>query len=122
MKRIIALFAFSALLLSGCQIENPSYPFRIKITNPNGVAIQNVTVEASVDVPGSREEAYFIGVTGLDGIVEFEYDYEAVFKVLGTRGENPFTHIGCGFIKLEPNKTVETEIVLLPYDPSDPGC
>ena len=79
-------------------------PFRIKITNPNGVAIQNVTVEASVDVPGYREEAYFIGVTGLDGVVEFEYDYEAVFKVLGTRGENPFTHIGCGFIKLEPKK------------------
>ena len=84
--------------------------------------IQNVIVEASVDVPGYREEAYFIDTTGFDGMVEFEYEYEAVFKILATRGGNPFTHIGCGFIKLEPNTTAESKIILLPYDPSDPGC
>jgi hypothetical protein len=59
-----------------------------------------VIVEASVDVPGYREEAYFIDTTGFDGMVEFEYEYEAVFKILATRGGNPFTHIGCGFISL----------------------
>lgn len=122
MKKILALTALCLLVLTGCRIDSPTYKFKIKVTNPDGVAIQNVIVEASVDVPGHREEAFMVDTTGFDGIVEFEYDYEAVFKVLGTRGENPFTHIGCGFIKLEPNKTVETEIVLLPYDPSDPGC
>jgi hypothetical protein len=122
MKKIFAFVVLSVLVLSGCRIENPTYPFRVKVTNAQGVPIQNVVVEASVDVPGYREEAYFIDTTGFDGVVEFQYDYEAVFKILGTRGENPFTHIGCGFIKLEPNKTVETKIILLPYDPSDPGC
>ena len=122
MKKIVFLFALSAMLFTGCRIDNPTYAFRIKVTNHDGVAIHNVVVEASVDVPGNREEAYMVDTTGLDGMVEFEYDYEAVFKILGTRGGNPFTHIGCGFVKLEANETVETSIILLPYDPSDPGC
>ena len=122
MKKLIFLFILSVSMLSSCRVENPTYSFRIKVTNADGVAIQNVIVEASVDVPGYREEAYMIDTTGLDGVVEFEYDYEAVFKILGTRGCNPFTHIGCGFIKLEPNQTVESTIILLPYDPADPGC
>ena len=122
MKKIVFLFALSAFLFSGCRIDNPTYSFRIKVTNPDGVAIQNVVVEASVDVPGHREEAYMVDTTSFDGVVEFEYDYEAVFKILGTRGGNPYTHIGCGFVKLEANQTVESSIILLPYDPSDPGC
>ena len=122
MKKFITLSIISLLVATGCRIDNPTYAFRIKVTNANGVPIQNVVVEASVDVPGHRDEAYMVDTTGLDGIVEFEYDYEAVFKVLGTRGGNPFTHIGCGFIKLEENQTVESTIILLPYDPLDPGC
>ena len=122
MKKLLVLPLLVFLLLSGCQIENPTYPFRVKVTNASGVPIQNVIVEASVDVPGYREEAYFIDTTGFDGMVEFEYKYEAVFKILATRGGNPFTHIGCGFIKLEANTTVQSKIILLPYDPSDPGC
>ena len=122
MKKVIFLFILSISILSGCRIENPTYTFRIKVTNTDGIPIQNVMVEASVDVPGHRAEAYMVDKTGLDGIVEFEYDYEAVFKILTTRGGNPFTHIGCGFIKLEPNQTVESTIIILPYDPADPGC
>jgi len=122
MKKFIALSIISLLVITGCRIDNPTYAFRVKVTNANGVPIQNVVVEASVDVPGHRDEAYMVDTTGLDGMVEFEYDYEAVFKVLGTRGGNPFTHIGCGFIKLEANQTVEATIILLPYDPTDPGC
>ena len=59
------------------------------MTNPDGVAIQNVVVEASVDVPGHREEAYMVDTTGFDGVVEFEYDYEAVFKILGNARRQP---------------------------------
>jgi len=122
MKKILALTALSLLVLTGCRIENPTYKFKVKVTNPDGVPIQNVIVEASVDVPNHRDEAYMIDTTGFDGMVEFEYEYEAVFKILATRGGNPFTHIGCGFIKLEPNSVVQSKIILLPYDPSDPGC
>lgn len=121
MKKL-AVFLLLASVFAGCRIENPTYPFRIKVTNADGVPIQNVIVEASVDVPNPREEAYFIDTTSFDGVVEFEYDYEAVFKILGVRGEVPYTHVGCGFVKLEPNTTVETSIIMLPYDPSDPGC
>ena len=122
MKKVLFLPLGCVLIFPGCRIENPSYGFKIKVTNADGVAIQNVVVEASVDVPGHRDEARMVDTTGFDGVVEFEYDYEAVFRILGTRGANPFTHIGCGFIKLEPNQTVETSIIMLPYDPTDPGC
>lgn len=111
----------AALFTTGCRIESPTYPFRVKVTNASGVPIQNVVVEVSVDVPNYRDEAYAIDTTGFDGIVEFEYDLEAVFKVTATRGV-PYTHIGCGFIKLEPNKVAQTTIILLEYDPNDPGC
>ena len=60
MKKLLVLPLLAFLLLSSCQIENPTYPFRVKVTNASGVPIQNVIVEASVDVPGYREEAYFI--------------------------------------------------------------
>ena len=106
-------------MLSSCRVENPTYSFRIKVTNADGVAIQNVIVEASVDVPGYREEAYMIDTTGLDGVVGLNTTMK--LEILGTRGGNPFTHIGCGFIKLEPNQTVESTIILLPYDPADPS-
>lgn len=119
--RSILVLLVSTVALSSCRIENPTYPFRIKVINANGVPIQNVQVEVSVDVPNYREEAYGLATTGFDGVVEFEYDMEAVFKVLATRGE-PYTHIGCGFIKLEPNTLTTTTIVLLEYDPNDPGC
>lgn len=122
MKKILALTALCLLVLTGCRIDNPTYKFKIKVTNPDGVAIQNVIVEATVDVPGHREEAFMVDTTGFDGMVEFEYDYEAVFKVLGTRGYDPYTHIGCGFVKLVADEVVEERIILLPYDPSDPGC
>lgn len=122
MKKLLALTAIALTVLSGCRIDNPTYKFKIKVISPSGVPIQNVVVEASVDVPGHREEAYMVDTTSFDGVVEFEYDYEAVFKILGTRGEDPYTHIGCGFVKLEPNAVVEENIVLLPYNPSDPGC
>ena len=86
MKKLLVLPLLAFLLLSSCQIENPTYPFRVKVTNASGVPIQNVIVEASVDVPGYREEAYFIDTTGFDGMVEFQYEYEAVFNILATRG------------------------------------
>ncbi len=44
MKKLLVLPLLAFLLLSSCQIENPTYSFSVKVTNPDGVAIQNAVI------------------------------------------------------------------------------
>ena len=55
-------------------------------------------------------------------VVQFEYDYEAVFKVLTTRGGNHLRTLAVVLLSLNLNETVESTIIIVPYDPADPGC
>lgn len=118
----LAFAVLAVAALTGCRIDAPTYPFKIKVVNADGIPIQSCVVTATVDVANHRDEADFEGTTSFSGVVEFEYDYEAVFKITAMRGGNPPTYIGCGFVKLEPDQMVEKTITILPYDPTDPGC
>ena len=110
----------SSFLFSGCTKEDPTFPFTIQVLREDGKPMPNVYVTATADVPDALPA--FTGITNDDGMVSFEYQHEAVLKVTATRGSNPPTWMGCNFVKLEADKTVTSIVILLPYDPTQPGC
>lgn len=109
-----------ATLFSNCSKDQPSYPFVIQVETEDGIRLPNVFIEASADVPNALPD--FSGITDENGTISFEYQYEAVLKIRATRGTNPPTWMGCNFIKLEANKTVTSKVILIPFDPTQPGC
>ena len=119
LRSLLIVTAFS-FVFSGCTKEDPKYPFTIQVMREDGRPMPNVYVTATADVPEAIPD--FSGITGDDGTVSFEYEYEAVLKVTATRGSNPPTWMGCNFVKLEADKNVTTIVILLPYDPTQPGC
>lgn len=121
MKKYFFLLAFSLILAgSACKKEDPRYSFTVRVINEDGVRLPNVFIEASADVPDALPD--FSGITDEDGEISFEYQYEAVLKVRATRGSNPPTWMGCNFVKLEADNNVIVTVILIPYDPSQPGC
>ena len=121
MKKYFLLIVISfVLLLSSCKKEDPKYPFTIQVVREDGRPLPNVYVNATADVPDAMPD--FGAITNDDGVVSFEYDYEAVLKITATRGSNPPSWMGCNFVKLEADKTVSVIVVLQPYDPTQPGC
>ncbi len=118
--RLFVLFLLVAASFVGCKKEDPTYPFTIQVVREDGSAMPNVLVTATADVPDAIPN--FSGITGDDGTVSFEYQYEAVLKITAIRGNNPPTWMGCNFVKLEADKNVTTVVVLLPFDPTQPGC
>lgn len=119
MKKLV-YFVFLLALIVGCSKDQPNYPFVIQVETEDGVRLPNVFIEASADVPNALPD--FSGITDENGTVSFQYQYEAVLKIRATRGTNPPSWMGCKFIKLEANKTVTAKVILLPFDPTQPGC
>lgn len=127
MKKFILIVAplIIALGSAGCSKEEAAtYPFTILVTNVDGIPVQNATVEVNAPVTPSRMLPDFKGRTDLSGRVSFEYEYEAVLKVEAVRSvDGVFPDwIGCGFIKLEANKSVTARVVLREFDPDRGGC
>lgn len=123
MKRVapIALGLIALLLVGGCKKEvNKSFPFTIRVETLSGAPVQNALVEVTADVPNAIPD--FSGSTNVEGEVSFEYNNEAVLKIQATRGGNPPTWIGCGFIQLERGESVKKVIVIQPYDSNIGGC
>ena len=119
MKKPLSLLLLVLVALA-CTKQQPTYPFTIEVVSEEGVPLPNVLIEATADVPNALPK--FSGLTNEDGTVSFEYQYEAVLKVRATRGTNPPSWMGCNFIKLEADKTVVSKVVLIPFDPTQPGC
>ena len=119
-RLLLLAFASASLLFTGCTKDDPTFPFSIQVLREDGVPMPNIFVTATADVPDALPK--FSGITDDNGFVSFEYQNEAVLKITATRGSNPPTWMGCNFVKLEANKTVKTVVILLPYDPTQPGC
>ena len=121
MKKYLLLLVVSSLVaFTSCKKEDPRYSFTVRVINEDGIRLPNVFIEASADVPDALPD--FSGITDEDGEISFEYQYEAVLKVRATRGSNPPTWMGCNFVKLEADNNVIVTVILIPYDPSQPGC
>ena len=108
------------MLHSGCEKTSNNFPFTVHVITEDGTPVANIDVVATAPVPDAIP--YFEGVTNLDGNVSFTYDNEAVLQIVATRGTNPPSFIGCGFVKLERDNNVIVNIVIQPYDPSQGGC
>jgi hypothetical protein len=120
MKKFVPIILLLVLGLISCEKTDPVYDFTITVINEEGIPLPNVMVEASADVPNALPD--FKARTNDDGQVEFQYEYEAVLKIRATRGSSPPSWMGCNFVKLEADRNVQINVVLLPFDPSQPGC
>lgn len=101
--------------------QDPEYPFTIIVkTMDDSTRIQNTFIE--VYVPQTIGNVKFSGYTNEAGEVHFTYDKDAVFQVRATRGENPYTHIGCTYVRLEANEEVYQTVYIQPYNPEYEGC
>jgi len=119
-KILLLLFFSSTFLLNSCTKQSFNYPFKITVLSEDGTPLGNINIEAGAPVPDAIPD--FSGATDQNGEITFTYTYEAVLQVVATRGVNPPSYIGCGFIKLEADNTVELTIIMQPYDPSQQGC
>lgn len=122
-KTLFTILGLSAIFLFSCKKEdpNPEYPFTVVVkTYDDSVSVSNVKVDVFTPVQGNIVE--MVGFTNEYGRVNFKYDHEAVLLVRATRGDNPFTYIGCADVRLEPNKNVVHNVYLEVYDPNVPGC
>ncbi len=121
-KLTLSLFVIAGfIVLSGCEIDDPTYPFTITVVGEDGTRVQNANVRAYVPLPNTDIE--YEGVTGTNGKVELEHTGgEIVVQIQATKGGNPPVALGCGFLKLEPDQRVYTTVVVEAYDPEDPGC
>ena len=55
----LAFAVLAVAALTGCRIDAPTYPFKIKVVNADGIPIQSCVVTATVDVANHRDEADF---------------------------------------------------------------
>lgn len=126
-SKLILLFSglgLIGILTVSCEKidQTPDYPFTITVkTVDDSTLVQNAYVE--IGVPSQvNNELKFRGFTNSSGTVSFEYNNDAVFRVRATRGKDPITYIGCTYVRLEPNETVNRTVYIEPWDVQSPGC
>ena len=74
MKKIVFLFALSAFLFSGCRIDNPTYSFRIKVTNPDEVGHDKVIVRSARLLPSGKE--VFLEIADLAPVMQMKISFD----------------------------------------------
>ncbi|MCH8554663.1 MAG: hypothetical protein LAT76_05860 [Schleiferiaceae bacterium] len=119
MKRIVALFAFAALLLgSGCSEEKERYSATIRVVTEDGIPVQNCDLRIDTPIDNdSKFELYL--VTDLGGFATFNYPHKAFFDVTATKG---FGWIGCGYVELVNGEDAFTEVTIYRFNARFNGC
>lgn len=123
MRKLLTVALFASLFIStgSCRLDEPGYPFQIIVEGANGNRVQNAFVNCFVPLPNTNIR--YTGYTSVAGTKYFRHEGgEVVLQVQVTKGEDPISAAGCGYIKLEPNQLVQQTIVVEDYDPLDPGC
>ena len=113
MKRLILLLVV-ALSFSSCKEEPTQYFVKIKVTNEDGVPVQNAAVKMFTPVPGSVEWYNF---TNTAGEVVFKSGFEAYQDIKAWK----MVYEGCNYVRLVRGETIAVNVVLYPIgDPN--GC
>lgn len=123
MRKLLLATLFASLFIStgSCRIDDPGFPFQIIVEGANGNRVQNAFVNCFVPLPNT--DIRYTGYTDVSGTKYFRHEGgEVVLQVQVTKGEDPISAAGCGYIKLEPNQLVQQLIIVDDYDPLDPGC
>ncbi|KAB2810132.1 hypothetical protein [Phaeocystidibacter luteus] len=119
-KLLLGLFVASTLLfITGCNEATPIEDGRatLYVYSEDGRAIQNALVvfRSPVDVPNGLEVYKYTEIDG-SAFVKWSYDVFADVEVskAGLRS--------CTAIQIEPGKTTEKDLILLPTDHPANGC
>ena len=113
MKHFILLF-LAGMFFSSCEEEATEYFVRVKVTNEDGVPIQNAAVKMFAPVDGSTEWYNF---TGPSGEVVFRSGFEAYYDIKAWN----MVYEGCNYVRLVKGETIDVNVVLYPIgDPN--GC
>lgn len=123
MKKILFITAIAALLAAlsySCKVEDPEYPFRIRVIDAQNQPVDSafVIVRPNVD----RSEVLFENYTNRAGEVRFTYDREAIFIVQATIGDFNGMRIGCNYIRLQEEGEAFVEVRLEPTTLPDDSC
>ena len=113
MKRLILLLVV-ILSFSSCEEEATQYFVKIKVTNEDGVPVQNAAVKMFTPVPGSQE---WYSSTNTAGEVVFKSGCEAYRDIKAWK----MVYEGCNYVRLVRGETIAVNVVLYPIgDPN--GC
>jgi hypothetical protein len=114
MKRFF-LIALIGLFLTSCQEEVVNeYFVRVKVTNEDGVPVQNAAVKMFVPVPGSTEWYNF---TDVSGELVFRSGFEAYYDIKAWK----LVYEGCNYVRLVKGETVDVNVVIYPIGEPN-GC
>ena len=113
MKRFILLLLVG-LFFGSCEEEATEYFVKVKVTNEDGVPIQNAAVKMFAPVAGSTEGYSF---TGPSGEVVFRSGFEAYYDLKAWK----MVYEGCNYVRLVKGETIDVNVVIYPIgDPN--GC
>lgn len=113
MKRFILLLLVG-LFCGSCEEEATEYFVKVKVTNEDGVPIQNAAVKMFAPVNGSTEWYSF---TGSNGEVLFRSGFEAYYDLKAWK----MVYEGCNYVRLVKGETIDVNVVIYPIgDPN--GC
>ena len=111
MKRLILLLVVM-LSFSSCEEEATQYFVKIKVTNEDGVPVQNAAVKMFTPVPGSVEWYSF---TNTAGEVVFKSGFEAYQDIKAWK----MVYEGCNYVRLVRGETIAcpNRSALIPSSP-----
>ena len=113
MKRLF-LFFLVVLTFSACEEESSEYFVKIRVTNEDGVPIQNAQVRMFTPVTGSTSWYNF---TDVSGELVFRSGFEAYHDIKARK----MIYEGCNYVRLVKGETVNVNVVIYPIgDPN--GC
>ncbi len=114
MKRLL-LLALVSFTLAGCEEPATEYFVRVKVTNEDGIPIQNANVKMFAPVNGSME---WYNTTNAKGEIVFRSGFEAYYDLKAWK----LVYEGCNYVRLVKGETTEVNVVLLKIGDPNNGC
>lgn len=114
MKRFILLLVVG-LIFSSCEEGSTEYFVKVKVTNEDGVPVQNAQVRMFAPVDGSTE---WFNFTNTAGELVFRSGFEAYHDIKAYK----MIYEGCNYVRLVKGETIDVNVVLYPIGDPNSGC
>jgi len=114
MKRLLLLLLVG-LSFSSCEEDMTEYFVKVKVTNEDGVPIQNANVKMFAPVQNSTE---WYNQTNSAGEVVFRSGFEAYYDLKAWK----LVYEGCNYVRLVRGETIDVNVVIYPIGDPINGC